>query len=361
MSRPRIPLRRPRRPAAPGADRGPLLRPVRDRNPVVVGAVGLVLLLLLVVVAYRSDDLPFTGGSTGYSAHFTEAAGLRTGDEVRVAGAKVGKVTAVALDGDRVRVGFRVHDTWVGDASTVSIGIRTFLGEKYLALVPLGAARQDPSRTIPTARTTSPYDVTQALEGLGKTVGAIDTEKLAESFRTVSETFADTPGSVRGAAEGLSALSRTIASRDAELARLLEGSRKLTRTLSDQNGRIQSLVDDGDLLLGEVERRRDAVHRLLTGTRDLSTQLSGLVADNQRQLAPTLDALDRVTTVLRANQDGLDRTLALLGPYYRLMGNTLGNGRWFDSYLCGVVPKEYLPEGTTPTDGCMPSGARGGQ
>lgn len=352
MNRPRLLTRTPGR---------PLFRPVRDRNPVAVGAVGLVLLLLLTVLAYRADDLPFGGGGTAYTADFTEAAGLRPGDEVRVAGARVGKVTSVALDGDRVKVAFRVRDAWVGDASTVAIGIRTLLGAKYLALVPLGADRQKPSATIPVGRTTSPYDVTQALDGLGTTVGAIDTEKLAESFRTISDTFADTPGSVRGAADGLSALSRTIATRDAELARLLDGSRKLTRTVSDQNGRIRALLDDGDLLLGEIERRRDAVHRLLTGTRDLSTQLAGLVEDNQRQLAPTLDALDRVTGVLRANQDALDRTLALLGPYYRLMGNTLGNGRWFDSYLCGVVPKEYLPEGTTPTRGCMPSGTQGGQ
>jgi phospholipid/cholesterol/gamma-HCH transport system substrate-binding protein len=85
-----------------------------------------------------------------------------------------------------------------------------------------------------------------------------------------------------------------------------------------------------------------------------------LVADNTRQLGPTLDALDRVTGVLVANQASLDQVLALAGPYYRLVGNTLGNGRWFDSYLCGLVPKDYLPPGTPPDQGCMPPKATGG-
>jgi phospholipid/cholesterol/gamma-HCH transport system substrate-binding protein len=343
------------------ANRGrPLFRPLRERNQVLVGAVGLALLVLVGLVAYNADALPVIGGGTTYSADFSEAAGLRPGNEVRVAGVKVGKVTGVSLDGDRVKVTFKVRHTWIGDASTAAIGIKTLLGEKYLAVDPLGSKPQDPGTRIPKSRTTSPYDVTQALDGLGQTLGAIDTQKLAAGFQTISDTFKDTPASVRSAATGLSDLSRTISSRDAQLATLLAGSKQLTRTLSDQNGRFQQLLTDGNLLLGEIQQRRDAIHSLLTGTEALGTQLSGLVADNNRQLGPTLDALDRVTSVLTANQSSLDKVLALAGPYYRVVGNTLGNGRWFDSYLCGLVPKNYLPAGTPPATGCMPPKATGG-
>ncbi|NED82877.1 ABC transporter substrate-binding protein, partial [Streptomyces sp. SID11233] len=61
-----------------------------------------------------------------------------------------------------------------------------------------------------------------------------------------------------------------------------------------------------------------------------------------------------VTDVLEKNQGKLDRTLELLGPYYRLMGNTLGNGRWFDSYVCGVIPRDYLPASARPATSCVP-------
>ncbi|MFG2820854.1 MCE family protein [Kitasatospora sp. NPDC048365] len=337
------------------------LRPLRDRNPAAVGAVGLLLLLMVAALAYRADALPFVDSGTGYSADFSDAAGLRPGNEVRIAGVKVGKVTEVALDGAKVKVAFAVQDAWIGDASTAAIGIKTLLGEKYLAVDPLGARRQTPGERIPLTRTTSPYDVTQAFDELGRTTGAIDGKQLAESFRTIADTFKDTPASVRSAADGLSALSKTVASRDSRLAELLAGSRQLTKTLADQDGRFEQLLSDGSLLLDEIRRRRDAIHQLLLGTQKLSTELSGLVADNERQLAPTLDALGRVTAVLTANQGSLDQTLALAGPYYRLLGNTLGSGRWFDGYLCGVVPRNYLPAGSAPESGCRPPKPQGGQ
>ncbi|MFF0227352.1 MCE family protein [Streptomyces sp. NPDC004629] len=336
-----------------GRRRGPRLKPVKDRDPVAVALVGLLLLALLTVFAYHADRLPLIGGGTTYSADFSESAGLDEGDEVRIAGVKVGRVTGVSLDGPKVKVSFEVDDAWIGDRSTAAIAIKTLLGEKYLALDPLGGARQDPGRRIPLARTTSPYDVTQAFQDLSGTVDAIDTRQLAKSFETISETFEDSPPHVREAATGLSALSRSVSKRDTELSVLLKGSARFSKTLKDKKSSFETLIEDGGSLLGELKDRRTAIRALLKGSRALSVQLSGLVADNESHLGPTLKALGRVTTILEKNSTRLDRTLALVGPYYRLVGNTLGNGRWFDSYLCGVVPRDYLPD-PAQTEPCMP-------
>jgi phospholipid/cholesterol/gamma-HCH transport system substrate-binding protein len=125
------------------------VKPLRDRNPVAVAAVGLVILGLIVYLAFNANNLPLIGGGTGYTAYFTESAGLSPGNEVRVAGVTVGRVTGVSLAGNAVKVTFVVKNTWVGDASTVAIDIKTILGAKYLALDPVGAASQDPSAPIP--------------------------------------------------------------------------------------------------------------------------------------------------------------------------------------------------------------------
>ncbi|MCX4722640.1 MCE family protein [Streptomyces sp. NPDC090052] len=331
----------------------PRLKPVRERNPVAVSVVGLLVLALIGLAAYRADSLPFIGGGTTYTADFTESAGIGPGDEVRIAGVRVGQVKAVALDGAKVKVTFKVKDAWVGNSSTAAIAIKTLLGDKYLALDPVGTGPQNPSDRIPLSRTTSPYDVTQAFSGLSDTIGDLDTKQLAKSFETISDTFKDSPPDVKNAATGLSALSRTVSQRDAELAKLLKGSKQLTKTLSDKNSSFDALLKDGNLLLGEIQNRRDSIRRLLTGTTDLGTELTGLVKDNNKQLKPTLTALDKVTAVLLKNRKSLDKALSLAGPYYRLVGNTLGNGRWFDSYICGLVPKNYLPAGTPPATGCV--------
>jgi phospholipid/cholesterol/gamma-HCH transport system substrate-binding protein len=321
------------------------VRSFRERNPVTIGVVGTAVLAVLTAAVFSMDSLPLVGGGTTYTAEFGDAAGLRTDDEVRIAGIKVGQVTDVELAGDHVLVSFRVttDDIWVGDRTSAEIRIKTLLGRKFLALRPAGDAEQDPDLAIPRDRTVTPFDVTEALEGLAGTAGAIDTDQLAEAFRTMSDTFENSPEHVRTALDGLSALSRTIASRDAELARLLTGTRQVTATLADSADELQRLITDGNLLLTELDNRRQAIHALLVGTRDLATQLSGLVADNSARLRPALEQLDVVAGVLQRHTENIERSLALAGPYFRVLNDSAGSGRWIDSYLCGLMEDNREP------------------
>ncbi|EIE97946.1 MCE family protein [Saccharomonospora glauca] len=319
------------------------MKSFRERNPLTLGIVGTAVLVGATVAAVNYENLPLIGGGTTYQAEFAEAAGLVPSNEVRVAGIKVGEVTDVELAEDRVLVSFRVSDAWIGNRTTAEIKIKTLLGQKYLALHPTGDTVLDPDEPIPLSRTTTPYDVTAAFEQLAATAGAIDTEQLAESFRTLGETFDGAEEHVRNALDGLSALSRTIASRDEELAELLSNAHTVADTLADSSDEFDRLIDDGNLLLTELDRRRDAIHQLLTGARDLAEQVSGLVADNTEQLAPTLDALTEVTEILQRHRDDLDRALELAGPYFRVVNNAAGSGRWLDVYLCGLVPENRHP------------------
>jgi len=334
------------------------IKPVREQNPVAVALAGLALLALIALATYFSSGLPLIGGGTGYTAYFAEAAGLQPGNEVRIAGVTVGRVTGISLDHGTVAVTFRVRGAWVGNRTTASIEIKTLLGDKYLALDPLGSSAQKPGAPIPLSRTTSPYDVTQAFSGLGQQISKINTAQLTQSLRTLSAAFATTPPYVRKALRGLAALSASVASRNAAVTSLLAGARQVTGTLAREDSRFQALLGDGNLLLAELRQRQAAIHALLVSTQALAVQLSGLVSDDQAQLGPALQALDQVTTVLKDDQASLAKAVALAGPYYRLLGNSLGNGRWFDVYLCGLVPRSYAP-GNSPAHGCEPPKRQG--
>lgn len=321
----------------------------RERNPFWVGLIGGLVMVGVGLLTFYFEDLPVVGGGATYTAEFREAAGIKRGDEVRVAGVKVGEVTGVALDRDHVKITFRAKGVWLGDETVAAIKIKTLLGQKNLVLDPLGSKDLDPATPIPRERTITPYDVNDAFGDLAKTVEAIDTNVLAASFRTLSQAVSGTsPETVRGTLDGLAALSRTISTRDQDLKRLLENTAAFSTTIADRNAQFEALIKDGGVLLAELNRRRDAISALLTGTRDLGRQLSGLVADNQAQLGPALEQLERVTTVLQRNQDNLNRGLALAGPFYRLTGNIVANGHWVDTYVCGLLPP---PGGGA---GCVP-------
>ncbi|NUK03523.1 MCE family protein [Streptomyces lunaelactis] len=310
----------------------------RDRNPAVIGAVGIATLALLAAAAFNADSLPVIGSGDTYSAAFSEAGGLKPGDEVRIAGVKVGKVDEVDLDGDHVKVTFRVKgDPEFGTRTGAAIRIKTILGAKYLALQPKGRGRLRPGSEIPLNRTVAAYDVVAAFSDLTTTTEKVDTARLATALDTISTTFEDSPSEVRASIKGLSKISRTVASRDQALRELLDHANGVTGVLSERSADFGVLVKDGDKLFKEIYGRRAAIHALLKSSAALGIQLSGLVADNRKEIGPALKGLNAVVTMLERNQASLDRSVKLLAPYVRVFTNTLGNGRWFDSYIQNMV------------------------
>lgn len=319
------------------------MKSFQQRNPVPIGIVGLVLIVLFMVAALNTDKLPIIGAGTVYTAEFGEAAGLAEEDSVRIAGVKVGAVKSVELAGDRVEVTFKVKDAWVGGRSTADIKIQTLLGSKYLALTPLGDKPLDPSQPIPLKRTTAPYDVTEAFQGLTGTIQDLDTQQLAKSFQTLSQTFQNTPQEVRASLEGLSQLSRTIAKRDDQLSELLANTKQVSKTLAQRDGALVKLIDDANKLLSELQRREQAISTLLDGAQELSRQLRGLVRDNQEQIGPVLAELDQLTSMLFRNQEALAKGVENYSSFIRLFTNAIGSGRWFDNYICGLLPPSSGP------------------
>jgi phospholipid/cholesterol/gamma-HCH transport system substrate-binding protein len=333
--------------------------PFRERNPVVIGAVSLVVLAAMVMAAFRAEDLPLIGGGDTYYAAFSEAGGLKPNDEVRIAGVRVGKVKAVELAGDHVRVEFLVdRGVDFGSQTGAAIKVKTLLGAMYLALQPDGGGQLAEEAEIPVQRTSSPYDVVDAFSGLAERSERIDTDQLAESLNTVAQLTENTPEEFQAALRGVSDLSANIAARDEQLNTLLGNLRKVSGVLGDRRQDLITLMEDGDRLFRALVARRQAVSDLLDSTSQLSVQLTGLVRDTRADLKPALDHLDNVVDVLNKNQENLDNSLRLMAPFYRVFASTLGNGPWFDTYIQNLPPVPNLLEGGGLQ---LPTAGRGGR
>ncbi|MBF6333685.1 MCE family protein [Nocardia transvalensis] len=308
------------------------------RSPAFMGALGLFMVLLITVSAFSVDKLPLLGAGTKYTAEFSEAAGLKKGNEVRIAGVKVGDVSSVRLDGDRVLVDFRTKDAWIGDQTTASIQIKTLLGQKYLALDPKGAHAADPSKRIPLSRTVSPYDVVDAFSDAAKQIEGTDTAQLATSFRVLSDAFSGTPPEIRGSIDGVARLSETLAKRDEQLKQLFAATNKTSKVLADRNAEFEKLLANGGQLLAELNDRQRYIHQLLTGAKTVAAELTALVHDNEQQIGPALTNLKKSIDMLNDHQQDISKTLTLAAPFYGLYANVLGNGRWFDAVIVNLTP-----------------------
>jgi phospholipid/cholesterol/gamma-HCH transport system substrate-binding protein len=321
-------------------------KPFRERNPVIIGAISLAVIAVLILGAFRAQDLPLIGGGDTYTAAFSEAGGLKVNDPVRIAGVRVGEVEKIELEGDHVKVTFRVKtDSQFGTETGAAIKVNTLLGAMYLALEPAGPDQLDTSKEIPVDRTSSPYDVVKAFSGLAETADQIDTDQLARSLTTLADLTRNTPEEFQAALTGVSRLSSNIADKNERIGQLLTNLQRVSTVLNDRDDDIVDLMKQSDTLFQALVARRDAVHDLLVSSSKLSTELSALVRQSRDDLKPALTQLDDVVGILNKNEDNIDNSLRLMAPFYRVFTNTLGNGPWFDTYIQNMPPAPDLQNG----------------
>lgn len=305
-----------------------------ERNLARIGIIGVAVSACLVLAGLQYDRLPFLFGNVRYEAMFEDAGGLMPGDYVTLAGVNVGKVESIELDGAEVRVAFSMDEgIRLGASSGADVKTNTILGRKSLQVTSEGDDVMKVGSTIPLERTNSPYSLNDALGDLTSTVADLDTNQLNESLNAVSETLSDTPPELRAALDGVTRLSQSINSRDESLTDLLARAEGVTGILADRSDQINALILDGNQLLGELDRRRNAISELITNVSAVSRQLTGLVQDNEQQMKPTLDKLNAVVANLQNNKDNIGQALEGLAPYARSLGEAVGSGPFFMAYV----------------------------
>ena len=312
-----------------------------------IGAIAVAVALLALFAAMNLQKFPGLRG-TSYTAELSDGSGLRPGNMVQIAGVRVGRVSELELDGDRVIAHFTVDaGREFGKESTASVEVLNLLGEKFLNLKPAGGEAMEEDGTIPLERTDASYDIVKVFTRLSDTTEEIKIPQLQRALSAVGTTMNRTSDEADATFDGLSRLSQTIASRDEELGQLLKRARSVTELLAERKGDIVALLKDGDLILQELRKRRAAIHDLLLGTARLSRELGGLVDDNEKQIGPMLRDLHTVTQTLVTRKEQLRNTIDNLGPYTRILSNVIGTGPWFDAYavnLGALGSGEFTPE-----------------
>jgi phospholipid/cholesterol/gamma-HCH transport system substrate-binding protein len=318
----------------------PNIKPLAERNRMMVGLVGTLIVAALVVAAFSYDKLPFIKRTNDYSAYFAEAGGIKPGADVRVSGMGVGRVSGIHLEGTKVLVDFTVaKDVELGDRTEAAIKVETVLGTKMLELTSRGDGQL--SGTIPLERTTSPYDLPTALGDLTTAISGLDTTQLSASLTTLANTFKDTPPDLKIALDGVARFSDTLNNRDAQLRNLLANANKVTGVLAKRSDQIASLVVNANALLAELLEQRNSVDAFMNSLTTVSHQISGLVNDNRTQLKPAVDKLNGVLGILDNRKQELQRTLYLLRRYAMSFGEVLGSGPFFKAALVNLLPGQF--------------------
>ncbi len=142
--------------------------------------------------------------------------------------------------------------------------------------------------------------------------------------------------------DGLSRLSQSLNSRNQSLAELLKTAANVTGILSDRSQQVNALILNANDLIGVLNDRRQAIVGLLANTSAVSRQLSGLVADNEKQLAPTLEKLNSVNEMLEKNRDNIAKAIPGLAKYEVTQGEIVANGAYYNAFVPNISPAQIL-------------------
>ncbi|APA75451.2 MCE family protein [Mycobacterium avium subsp. hominissuis] len=317
-----------------------LLKSPAPQRPLMLGVLGTVILACVTVVAFQYNKLPFIKNTDDYAAYFSEAGGIKPGNAVRVSGMGVGRVSDLRLEGTKVRIGFTVRKGVVlGDRTEAAIKTETILGAKMLELTPRGDGRL--SGVIPLERTTSPYDLPDALGDLTTTISGLDTTQLSAALTTLADTLKATPENLKPALQGVARFSDTLNSRDAQLRSLLGNANHVSAVLGRRSQQIAGLVANSNALLAALLDEWDSLDALMNHLTAVSHQISGLVNDNRTQLKPALDKLNGVLEILDNRKEELQKTLPKFKRYAMSFGECLGSGPFFKAYVANLVPGQF--------------------
>lgn len=314
---------------------------LQQRNPFIVGAVGIAVITALVAFAVNFHNIGFLNDTSGYTAYFAEASGLSAGTDVQVAGLKVGKVTGVELAVNKVKVDFEVsNDIHLGDRSEAVVKTKALLGTKVLEVTTRGNGQL--SAPIPLERTRPAYQLTDALGDLSTAISGLHTDDLNQSLSTLAKTFADTPAGFKVAVDGVARISHTLNERDTQLRSLLANANKATWVLADRSRQIVELVHDTNALLAALRQQRHSMDQISANVSALSQQLSGVIDENRAQVRPALDKLNGVLSIIDNRKEQIQKSIKLLNAYAMSLGESVASGPFFKAYLANLIPGQFI-------------------
>ena len=210
----------------------------------------------------------------------------------------------------------------------------------YLALEPAGAGQLDEGGEIPVERTSSPYDVVEAFEGLAETS---ERDRHRPARGVADHAGRPHPQHPRGVPRRRSTACpgcrRTSPPATSRSTRLLGNLERVSTVLDERDQDIVELMKDSDVLFRALVARREAVHDLLVVHVDAvaGAHRAGR-AEPRRPQARARPTSRTSSQVLNKNEDNLDNSLRLMAPFYRVFANTLGTGPWFDTYIQNLPP-----------------------
>lgn len=347
-----------------------------ERRSWLVGIMSILLISLGLYLAFSVNRFKSLKGVYGISAELEDAAGLQSGNEVRVAGVKVGQVTGVELAADSAVVVLEIQDdVRIPSETRLDVKLKTILGQKFVDLrMPeafLARATQggDPTSAtnhflrdgdvIPLDQTSVPYEIYQAATEGTRAIEEINKEALRDLVSILAKTLNVSGEELGDALTSVDEAGAVLKTKNAGIRKLLVNTSDLSGTLAESGDNIEGLLERATEVLGTLADNRRTTSSLLAATNDLTENLALLIQTARGSIRVGAGDLNAILTSVDTELDTLDAALEEFGVAQELFGQNIKFGRFIEGTVCSLTTANTcIPEGSPEDPGLPQKGSQ---
>jgi phospholipid/cholesterol/gamma-HCH transport system substrate-binding protein len=300
--------------------------------------------LLGVVISNRTF-----GATHTYKANFSDVTDLISGNDVRIAGVRVGTVKSIKSmsDGgnDFAQVSFTV-DTDVPMTSTTNVDVQylNLVGQRYLDLVARpGGVTQSSSQVIPESRTAPAVDLTALFNGFKPLFRALSPDDVNEFALEIIKTLQGEGGTVDSLLKQTASLTNTVAQRDTAIGQVIDNLLAVLSTVQHRDSGLGETIDQLQRLVTGLAGDRDAISTSLVNLNDLATNSAKLITGIRPSLPGDLRNLTQLASNLNNTKDLVNKAQNALAGFLQRepakltrIIRTGSYGGYFNFWLCSA-------------------------
>ena len=322
-------------------------------GPAVKGTVFAVVTVVTTAVLGLSIAGTSVGETRTYRAQFTDVTGLSDGDDIRIAGVRVGQVTGIRVVDRRVaEVRFTVDAARTLPGSvTATIKYRNLVGQRYITLAqgvgPVGQVLA-PGQTIPLGRTTPALELTALFNGFQPLFQALAPEDVNQLANEVVQVLQGEDVTVDSLLAHTASLTSTLAAKDEVIGKVIDNLNAVLTTVNVRGDKLSALISTLQELVSGLARDRKPIGEAIDAIGDLTTTTAGLLRSGREPLRRDIVSLGKVSATLSEGSE-LETFLQRLPVKMENIGRTASYGSWLNFYLCSATVS-----GVTTSDGSPP-------
>jgi len=303
------------------------------------------------------------GKAITYRAEFSDVTGVVKGDDVRVAGVRVGTVNSIKLVtvGSRrlAQLKFSVQESRRLPLLThARIRYRNLVGQRYVEVSPptsdeVAQAHVDPNAVlaknglIPLQRTENALDLTTLFAGFQPLFQGLDPSDINSLSQEIIQTLQGEGGSVDLLLQQTADLANSIADKDQVIGDLIDHLNSVLTAVADRDDQLTDLINTLQQFVSGYAADREAIGGAIDGVNKLATETTSLLVKVRPGIKKDVTDLTALAKNLNAGAPTIAGVIQRLPSKIGSLTRTASYGAWFNFYMCQVGGTLTLPGNVT--------------